>query len=217
MDESDIPGNFILTGSHNFQVSSLVNQSLAGRSAMLQLLPFGMEELAVKDTSLEELALHGFYPRVQAHKLSPQDFYPAYIGTYLERDVRQLINVTDLSEFQRFLKLTAGSVGRELNFSRIAADVGKDSKTIKAWLSVLEASNLIFLVPPFYKNLRKRVVKSAKLYFIEVGIVCSLLGINTTQQLSIHPLKGEIIENLVMAEIYKAHAHRAIKNQLYFF
>lgn len=215
LDNSEEMGKFILTGSQNFLLTEKITQSLAGRIAILTLLPFSMREVPIMD--LDMTILHGYYPRVITGKISAQDWYPQYIQTYLERDVRKIINIENLNTFQRFLRLCAGRVGQTINYSDLSRDVGVSSVTIKKWFSVLEASYICFFLPPFYKNLSKRVVKSPKLYFYDTGIACALLSIHSDTVLSSHPLRGALFENLIISEIYKNYCNQSSKADLYFY
>jgi len=213
------PNQFILSGSQNFLLLEKVSQSLAGRAAILNLLPLSQEELIQIHAApnLENILFKGFYPRIWDKKLAPGDWYPSFIQTYLERDVRQIKEITNLSLFQKFLKLCAGRIGQILNLSSFANDLGITHNTIRSWLSVLEASFIIFLLPPYYGNLGKRLIKSPKLYFYDVGLACSLLGIESAKQILTHPLKGALFENLIIAELQKFHFHRGKIPHSFFF
>ncbi|MCK5280889.1 MAG: ATP-binding protein, partial [Cyclobacteriaceae bacterium] len=192
VDENRINGKFILTGSQNFLLSQNISQSLAGRTAVFTLHPFSYEELKNTDyqvKELNELLIKGFYPGLYVEDLNPMYWYPSYLNTYLERDVRNIKNITNLTDFQRFLRICAARTGQIVNFSNFAAEIGVSHPTIKSWISVLESSHIIYLLPPFYKNYNKRLVKSPKLYFLDTGLVCSLLGINDINQLSDHFMK----------------------------
>lgn len=220
VDEDPRPGRFILTGSQNFGIWESVTQSLAGRTALLELLPLSLEELRRFEDppqSLFETVWSGGYPRIFERNLPPSDWLESYVATYVERDVRQLVNVGDLIQFQTFLRLCAGRTGQLLNYSSLAADVGISQPTAKAWLSVLEASYLVFRLPPFHRNLGKRLVKSPKLYFYDTGVACSLLGIETPAQLETHPLRGSIFESWVVAEVAKQILHRGRRPRLSFY
>jgi uncharacterized protein len=219
VDEKKQPGRFILTGSQNLMVQEKVSQSLAGRVSLLNLLPFDIEELTVAGKVPHEpleMIFKGGYPRLYDENLSPTEWLPSYIQTYIERDLRQIINVKDLGKFQIFLRLCAGRVGQLFNASSLAGEIGVDYKTIQAWLSVLQASYIIFLLYPYHKNFNKRLVKSPKLYFYDSGLVCSLLGIRSPDDLSLYPLKGEIFESFVIAELNKVICHRRLASELYF-
>jgi hypothetical protein len=219
VDEHDRKGEFILTGSHQLLLHQGLAQSLAGRVAILLLLPMSLSELkdAGFNESLDEWMFKGGYPRIYKDQLNPTVAYRNYHQTYLERDVRDLIHIKDLSQFQKFIRLCAGRVGQILNVSSLANDVGLSSHTIKHWLSVLEASYLIVLLHPYFENFGKRVIKSPKLYFTDIGFVCYLLGIENTQQLSRDPLRGNLFENLMMLELYKARANLGLDPKLYYY
>ena len=219
VDETNQPGQFLLTGSQNFLLHAKVSQSLAGRVYLARLLPLSLEELRLTEYAFEEYeeALYrGFYPRIYDAQLAPVDWYPSYVQTYIERDVRQIKNITDLSTFQRFLKMCAGRIGQLLNLSALALECGITHNTAKAWLSVLEASFIVFLVMPFHKNFNKRLVKMPKLYFYDTGLACSLLGIEDVQQLVLHHQKGALFECMIVSELYKYRYHRGAMPNCYF-
>ncbi len=220
VDKKKNNGQFVLTGSHQLQLKESIVQSLAGRTAILQLLPLSISELAaskISFDSFEEYAFHGFLPRVYDQQQRPTIAYSNYYQTYIERDVRQIINLKDASLFEKFMKLLAGRVGQIIDYTSLANDVGVDSKTIKNWLSILEASFIIFKLPPFFENFGKRVIKSPKYYFIDVGVLCFLLGIEEPLHLSRDPLIGNIFENLVIIEVLKNRLNQAKIPNLYFF
>lgn len=219
VDERDETGLFILTGSQQFEIMNTVSQSLAGRTAIVKLLPFSRTEISkiTKGWSKEKLMLTGFYPRIYDKKLNPSEAMLFYVQTYLERDIRQLINIKDLSTFERFLKLIAGRTSQLVNLSAIGDDCGVSYHTVKNWLSILEASYVIKLVQPYYKNLNKRLVKSPEIIFYDTGLLCFLLGIKNEETLSSHPLIGSIFENYVVAEIVKQKWNRGETDDLYFF
>lgn len=219
VDETREPGRYILTGSHNFLLMEKISQSLAGRAALFNLLPFTITEIMSGfpvENDFMQLIFRGSYPRVYDQQLSPPDWYPDYISAYVERDVRLVENVRDLNRFHTFLQLCAGRVGQLFNASAIANEVGVNYKTIQSWISVLEASFIIFFLPPFYKNFNKRLIKSPKLYFYDTGLICSLLGIQSPKELTFHYLKGEIFESLVISEIKKRLTNAANPARLYF-
>ena len=206
VDEQDEAGMYLLAGSHNFLLLESVNQSLAGRTAILKLLPFSRQEMnngAVLPTSINEQIYYGSYPRLYDKNLSPDEFYPYYIQTYVERDVRQLKNIGDLSRFTRFIKLCAGRIGQLLNLSSLAVECGVSVPTITSWLSVLEASYICYLLRPDWNNFAKRLVKSPKLYFYDTGLACSLLDIKSPEQLDLHFSRGALFENMVINEFVK--------------
>ncbi|MCC6220423.1 MAG: ATP-binding protein, partial [Deltaproteobacteria bacterium] len=182
VDEDDRPGRFILTGSENLTISNTVSQSLAGRTSIFKLLPLTIKELFPKGSNAEidEVMFRGFYPRIHAKKLDPTEALASYCETYIQKDVRTLLNVRDLSAFTRFLKLCAAHTGQLLDMTSLGNACGLDQKTIRSWLSILEASFIIYLLPPFYRNIKKRLVKSPKLYFFDVGLACYLIGIRDT-------------------------------------
>ena len=217
VDERGTMGQFVLTGSQNFLLLEQVSQSLAGRVALHTLLPFAQQELAAStDLSLDENLLKGGYPVLYGRGVAPLDYYPAYIQTYVERDVRSLRNIGDLSAFQRFLRVCAGRVGQLLDLSSLGNDLGINYKTVRAWISVLEASYIAFLLYPHHENFAKRLIKSPKLYFYDTGLLCSLLGLESADQLVTHYLRGAIFENWVIAEIIKQHVNTGRRPDLYF-
>ncbi len=219
VDEDQRPAQFVLTGSQNFSLAQSVSQSLAGRSAIFHLLPLSMRELLDDGYAADDYLpwlYRGFYPRLYDQQLAPNAWLPDYIQNYLERDVRQITQVQDLTTFQIFLKLCAGRTGQLLNMASLANEVGVDVKTIKSWVSVLEASYVVFLLHPHYKNYNKRVVKTPKLYFYDTGLACSLLGINSEEQLSSHYLKGELFESLIIAELQKQQFNQGQRPADYF-
>ena len=217
VDERGTMGQFVLTGSQNFLLLEQVSQSLAGRVALHTLLPFAQQELAASpDLSLDESLFKGGYPVLYDRGVAPLDYYPAYIQTYVERDVRSLRNIGDLSAFQRFLRVCAGRVGQLLDLSSLGNDLGINYKTVRAWISVLEASYIAFLLYPHHENFAKRLIKSPKLYFYDTGLLCSLLGLESADQLATHYLRGAIFENWVIAEVVKQHVNAGRRPDLYF-
>ncbi len=233
VDEKDRPGQFILTGSHNFLLLERVSQSLAGRCAILHLLPFSLAELCHRPpVSLEKLGaalrvkaprqgLHevlfaGLYPRIHDKALSPHDWLGSYYQTYLERDVRNVLHVGDLEAFSRFVRLCAGRNGQLLNLSALASDSGITHTTARRWLSVLEASFVIALLRPYHRNFGKRLIKSPKLYFLDTGLLCFLLRIRAPGELDLHAARGGVFESFVVSEIYKNFLHRGAPPDLYF-
>lgn len=208
------PGRFVLTGSQHFGLSSAVSQSLAGRTAMLNLLPPTLEELNQFPEAPRDLfttMFMGAYPRIHDRQIPPERWLADYMATYVQRDVRQVLNVGNLESFTTFLRLCAGSSGQELNLSRLGADAGIAQPTAKAWLSILETSFLCFRVPPWHVHIRKRLVKSPKLHFYDSGLLCYLLGIQTPDQLRSHPLRGAIFESWCVAELMKQRLHRGLQ------
>lgn len=217
LDESSLKGRFILTGSNNFLLQETISQSLAGRIAYLYLLPFTLTELPPgKDIDPAARIINGSYPPVYDQMIDPDLWYPNYIRTYVERDVRQLKNISDLNTFDRFIRLCAGRSGQLLNLSSLAMNAGIDSKTAGAWISVLENSFLVFRLYPFHRNFNKRIIKIPKLYFYDTGLVCSLLGITNTSQLNLHPLYGNIFENLIVSELKKHVLNRSVNEDIFF-
>ncbi len=211
IDDDPKPGRWILTGSQNLTLLESVSQSLAGRSAVLHLLPLARSEvLRFKrhPKRLDETIIAGGYPRIFDQKLDPSDWLRSYVATYIERDVRTISNVGDLTTFQRFIELCAGRTAQLLNYSALAGDSGISQPSAKAWLSILETSFIVFRLPPFHSNLRKRLVKMPKLHFYDSGLVCWLLGIRTPEQLRSHPLRGAIFETWVVSEIFKHRMNR---------
>lgn len=220
VDANPRKARFILTGSANLALLQSVGQSLAGRTALLNLLPLGLEEIRrFPDSPADLLSLlcRGSYPAVYDRGLNAGDWYPSYVATYLERDVRMLLNVGDLVGFQTFLRLCSGRVGQLVNLSALGADAGVSHVTARSWLSVLEAGYVAWRLPPFHRNLGKRLVKTPKLHFLDSGLVCYLLGIRSPEQLRDHPLRGAVFETWVAAEILKARVHRGLQPALTFY
>ena len=220
VDGRGVPGEFILTGSHQYQLMESVSQSLAGRTAILKLLPLSSAELRKSPharRSLDQQLFTGGYPRIFKDSLDPTQALSFYVQTYLERDVRQIINVRDLSLFERFLRLCATRSGQLLNASNIGAEAGIDQSTVREWLSVLETSFIVTRIQPHHVNLAKRIVKSPKLYFLDTGLLCYLLGIRSPEQLAYHPLRGAIVETFVASELIKNRYNNAEEPSLGFF
>lgn len=218
VDENPAPGRFILTGSQQFEVKTAISQSLAGRTAMLKLLPLSVEELAAAEIRLpvDQQLLTGFYPRIYDAKLDPTQALGSYLETYVERDIRQLINIKDLALFEKFVRLCAGRVGQLLNLQSLGNDVGVSHTTARTWLTLLEASYVVYLMQPWHTNISKRQIKSPKLYFYDVGLAAYLLGVENEQHISRHPLRGNLFENLVVIEVLKYRYHRGKRSNLYF-
>lgn len=217
--DNDKALRFILSGSQNYLMMERITQSLAGRVGLQTLLPFGYEELPEKireNMSAEEWALKGAYPPVYDRDIPPEMFYQNYLETYLEWDVRQLVKIGDFVKFSQFVKLCAGRAGQILNMSELARDADISVNTVKSWFSILETSYIVFRLSPYYKNFNKRLVKSPKLYFFDTGLLCYLLGIHKEEQLHVHYLYGNIMENMLMAELYKRHTHRGQRPSFYF-
>ncbi len=217
-DERNIAGEYILTGSQNFLLSNQITQSLAGRVAILNLLPFSKQELANHITipCWEDLVVNGGYPRKYQFDIAPNDYYPNYIQTYIERDVRQILNVMDLGNFQKFLQLLAGRTGQIFNQSNFSNELGIDQKTVNSWLSVLETSFIAFRLPSYYRNFNKRILKSPKVYFYDTGVLCSLLGIKQAEDLNVHFARGPLFENLVILELMKKELNSGEIPALYY-
>ena len=219
VDREGRAGLFILTGSQQFGLLSGITQSLAGRVALVRLLPFSLPELQAvgRDPGrLEELLFQGLYPPIYDRHPEPGIWYGNYVRTYVERDVRQMVNVRDLSAFQRFVRMCAGRCGQVLNLSSLGNDCGITHNTAKAWLSVLEASYIVYLLRPLHRSFDKRVVKSPKLYFYDPGLAAWLLGVQSADQLATHPLRGGLVESWVVAELLKARYQRGLEDALYF-
>ena len=219
VDSEKENGRFVLTGSHQPHVRAAVSQSLAGRTGILHLLPFSITELSDANmmfNSFEEYAFRGFLPRIYDQSIRPTTAYSNYYQTYVERDVSQLTQLKNSSLFEKMMKLLAGRVGQLMDYSSLANDVGVDAKTIKNWIAILEASFLLFKLPPFYDNFGKRMIKSPKYYFTDVGLLCFLLGLRSPEQVTRDPLVGNIFENLVVIEVLKARYNRGLMSDLYF-
>jgi predicted AAA+ superfamily ATPase len=216
VDSKDI--HFALSGSQNFLLMEKITQTLAGRTILLKLLPLTISEIQQKQPikQWEDLAFQGFYPRIHHKHISPVDFYPSYINTYVERDVRMLKNIGDLVTFTNFLKLCAGRIGQILNFQSLATDAGISPNTAKAWLSILETGYIVHFLQPYYHNLGKRIIKSPKLYFHDTGLACSLLGIEHADQVKSHYLKGGLFENMLINEFLKNRYNKGNVSNLYF-
>lgn len=209
---------FILTGSSNFALLHQITQSLAGRTALFTLLPFAQSELSgTKDLSTDQLLYQGFYPAIYTKKTPASMLYRDYYNTYVERDIHQLLKVKNLQAFQTFIRLCAGRVGSECNFSSLSNDVGVSVPTITEWVSILQASYIVWKLPPYFANINKRLVKTPKLYFYDTGLLCYLLGIENVQQLKTHPLRGSIFENMVLNEVLKSRFNQGKDNNLCFY
>lgn len=211
---------FVLSGSSNFALLKKVSQSLAGRSGVFELMPLSIEEVKgqieyVDDA--DQLLYHGLYPAVCSCKNIPKFLYPSYVKTYLERDVRDLLNVKDIRLFNMFLKLCAGRIGSVFNASEIAGEIGVSSKTIQAWVSILQASYVVYLLPPYFENSRKRLTKSPKMYFCDTGLACTLLGIESAEQLAFDKMRGHLFENLIVVELLKRRLNEGKESNLYFY
>lgn len=219
VDEVNKNSMFVLTGSHQAELHLAVSQSLAGRTSLLRLLPLSLQEIRkahIKD-SFEEIVIKGGYPKIYKENLPLSNAYSSYFQTYVERDVRQILQIKDILPFERFIKLTASRLGQLVNYASLASDVGVSAVTIKEWISVLEATYILVRLEPYYENFGKRLIKSPKLYFVDTGLVCYLLGIDTADQLKKDPLYGNIFENWVVMELMKARYNKALDPRLYFY
>ncbi|MFH1633547.1 MAG: ATP-binding protein [Chloroflexota bacterium] len=217
--DNDRNVQFILTGSSNFLLMEKISQTLAGRTAVLHLLPFSCPELENGGHVFEQyetLIYKGQYPRIYDRDIAPTDFYPAYIQTYVEKDVRMIKNIGDINAFIQFIQLCAGRTGQLLNYTSLANDAGISPNTAKAWISILEASYIVYRLHPYHKNFTKRLVKSPKLYFYDTGLACSLLGLRDENQVNVHFMKGALFENFVINEFIKHDLHRGERRYPYF-
>ncbi len=219
VDERHEKGLFILTGSHQLALHAAITQSLAGRTALLTLLPLSLAELQSRNItySLDELLFTGGYPRIYQDHLDPTQVYRQYLQTYVERDVRQLIQIKDLLLFQQFIKLCAGRIGQIINFQSLSNELGVSNQTVKQWISILEASFIIFRLPPYFENLGKRTLKSPKIYFTDTGLACYLLDIDSAKQVQRDPLRGHLVENFVILEMLKHRYNQALDPRLYYY
>ena len=208
---------YILSDSSQFSLQNSISQSLAGRTAVLELLPLSLQELPTNTSDVDQLIYTGFYPAIHAEKNIPRLFYPAYVRTYLERDVRMLLNIQDIYQFQTFLKLCAGRVGSLFNASELSNEVGVSVITIRAWLSILQASYIIFLLHPYSENTRKRLTKTPKIYFYDTGLACYLLGIDNPQQLQTDRMRGHLFENMVIADMMKRSTNKGKAPEMMFY
>jgi len=210
--------HYILSGSSNFALMERVTQSLAGRTAVMTLLPLSLEELPdTKSLETNTLLLRGGYPAIWAHNINPTDAHASYYATYVERDLRQLVNVRNLSTFRQFVRLSAGRTSCVFIASDFANELGVDVKTIQHWNSILETSYITFSLPPYYRNIGKRITKTPKRYFYDTGLLCYLIGIENELQLETHPLRGAIFENYIVAEAMKQHLHRGKVPNLFYY
>ena len=219
VDSRDECGQFILSGSHNFLLMERISQSLAGRTSVLKLFPFSIAELQATNilpNDLDEVLLKGCYPRLYDKKITAKEYFTSHLQTYVERDVRLLRNIIDMTAFKRFLKLCAANVGSVLNVASLAKDAGISVVTANSWISILEASFVLLRLPPYYKNFSKRVIKSSKIYFCDTGLLCNLLNIFNREQLQESNLRGAIFENLIVIELMKAALFKGEEPQLYF-
>jgi uncharacterized protein len=220
VDDCNRNGLFVLTGSCQFELMSSVTQSLAGRTAMLRLLPFSLSEIGSikkKLGGIDGILHKGFYPRVIDQDLDPAQAYGDYFETYVERDLRQLIHVRNLSQFQKFVRLCAGRVGQLVNLSSLGNDIGLTHTAVREWLTLLETSYIAFLLEPFHRNIGKRLIKTPKLYFYDVGLAAYLMGIEQPSHLHTHPLRGHLFENMIVMEALKYRFNSGMRNNLTFF
>ncbi len=219
VDQTNKEGEFILTGSQNFLLLEKISQSLAGRVAILKLLPFSLAEIqqaGLNTNNVDKLIFDGLYPRLYDKKISPVDFYPFYIQTYVERDVKLIKNITNQSAFVKFMKMCAGRTGQLLNISELANSCGITQVTVNSWLSILQASFIIYFLQPHHKNFNKRLVKMPKLYFYDTGLACSLLGIKEKEQLPLHFAYGSLFENFIINEFIKHTLNKGEIPEYYF-
>lgn len=219
LDQSEQKGKFILTGSNNFLLLESISQSLAGRVGYLDLLPFSIRESEAcpqPPATLEESIFLGGYPSVVHDRARPETWFASYVRTYVERDVRLVKNISDFSTFQRFLYLCAGRIGQQINLTNLANEVGVDHKTIQSWLGVLQASYIIYTLPPYYKNFNKRLTKASKLYFYDTGLACYLLGIKAANELTNHGYRGHLFENFLVVELLKNRYNKGQRSNLFY-
>jgi len=216
LDDQTANGFFILTGSNNFLLQESISQSLAGRVAYLFLLPLTISEIGDRESNINSVLFSGCYPALYNNTTDPARFYANYIRTYVERDVRLFRNITDLYDFEKFLRLCSGRIGQLLNMSSLASEVGVDLKTIGSWIGVLEASFILFRLQPHHMNFNKRIVKMPKLYFYDTGLAAALLGIEKADYLTMHPSRGSLFENMVIVDFLKNRYNRGRLSNLYF-
>lgn len=219
VDERKKKGLYVITGSHQFELHEAISQSLAGRVGLLTLLPMTISELAESNITLDldEQLYHGFFPRIYSDHLNPTKAYRNYVQTYLEKDVRTLSDIKNMVQFQTFLKLCASRVGQIFDYASVSNDLGVSAHTVKHWLSVLEASYIVVRLKPYFENFGKRLIKSPKLYFTDVGLACYLLDIENQTQLARDPLRGSLFENLVIMELIKYRYNHGLEPNLYFY
>lgn len=218
VDGQRTPGRFVVTGSQQFGLLAGVTQSLAGRVGLTRLLPLAFDEMpaASRQLSIDSILLLGGYPLLHSQPILASDWFASYVATYIERDVRQVLNIQDMGVFQRFLRLCAGRSGQLLNLSALAGEAGVSHSTARAWLSVLESSDLVFLLPPYHRNFGKRLVKTPKLYFLDAGLACWLLAIRSPEVLTLHPSRGALFETWVVSEFVKSRFNLGRPADLYF-
>lgn len=216
--DSDQEWRFVLTGSCNISLLNTISQSLCGRTAVLTLLPLSLDEVPdYKTHPTDEILFNGFYPALFDKQIPATKVYANYYTAYVERDIRQLLKIKDLTAFQTFIRLCAGRVGAECNLASLSNEVGVSSVTLKEWLSILEASYIVFRLHPYYTNISKRLVKTPKLYFYDTGLLCYLLGLQSADQLASHPLRGGVFENMVVLEMLKYRYNRGLDSNLFFY
>ena len=216
VDKQNKNGTIIITGSHNFLLMEQISQSLAGRVGITKLLPFSIKEIEMLNIGKENMIFNGLYPRIYDQEIRAETYYKNYISTYIEKDIRQIKKITKLDVFIKFMKLLAGRTGQELNLASLGEECGVSHNTILEWISVLEASFIVYRLKPFYKNYNKRLVKKPKLYFTDTGLVCSLLGIKKKEELDYHFLKGAIFETFIINEVLKANYNIGEKYELFY-
>lgn len=214
--DEDKSQRYVLSGSNNFSLMEKITQSLAGRAALLTLLPLSITEIN-PTISTDEMMFQGFYPAIWGDGRQPYDVYSNYYRTYIERDLQQLINIKDLDLFRQFVRLMASRVANEFNATHICNDLGIDVKTVQHWLSILTTSYIAFTLPPYYRNIGKRIIKAHKLYFYETGLVSYLLGLENADQVATHPLRGALFENMVVSEFYKRRFNQGKTPHLFFY
>ncbi|MBK9013685.1 MAG: ATP-binding protein [Saprospiraceae bacterium] len=219
LDEDERRGKFVLTGSNNLLLLEQITQTLAGRVAYVDLLPFSIGEIGQIENALQDLnetIFKGGYPPIQADRIMPQDWFSAYVRTYIERDVRQIKNIENLFAFEKLLSLCAGRVGQQVNYANLSIEVGMDYKTIQSWIGILHASYIIYLLPPYFKNFNKRIVKTPKLYFYDTGLACHLLRISAPDALYQHPYRGALFENFIINELLKNRFNQGRRSNLFY-
>lgn len=218
IDNKNDKRQFILTGSNNLKISEKISQSLAGRTRILEILPFGRNEFPakVRHKDIDSVLFYGSYPKIYNEHLDPTEWLSDYLATYIEKDIRNIINIENLRAFDNYLRLVAGRVGQLVNFSSLSNDAGVTHPTAQKWLSALEASYICFILQPHFKNFNKRITKAPKVYFYDTGLLCYLLRIKNIDQLAVHPLRGEIFENWVISEYLKHFANKGREAALYF-
>ena len=218
LDDKSDHRKFILTGSNNLQLSSKVSQTLAGRTRILQLLPLQRDEITAIDQkiTLDDALFYGSYPRIYDEKLNPTEWYADYFQTYLEKDIRDTINIVNIRSFSNFMRLLAGRVGQGMSFNSLGGDAGVTQPTVKSWVAALETTFICFTLVPHFKNFNKRLIKSPKVYFYDTGLLCYLLRIKNTEQLNVHPLRGAIFENWVIVEYIKNYSNKGEEAPVYY-